>query len=431
MTTRSGDTASREIFWRKTFWVLLPKAVHPATKNRPTDTPHSALGSVSKTVFMRIIHTSDWHIGRVWSGVDLLDTQRQFGTWLCDVVKSEKIDAVLVAGDIYDRAMPSTDAVTVADEIFTNMATAGAVIVVISGNHDSADRLHFGSRFMAGGGLHIRTERADLTALGAPIKLGSPTGGAVEVVCLPFLEPNRIDLADDHGNRTHENVLRVALDHQRKMVADPSRAIVMAHAFVGGGQASESERELVSVGGTSMVSHRLFDGFGYVALGHLHRPQQFGKDGNVVYSGSPIPYSFSEEHQKSVVIIDTANMTTEKIPVGVGRGVTTIKGTLAKILASPAHKGAEQLFVRIELTDKQVQIGAMDRIRNRFPHALELTQPPIDDDGIIIIPDPGKSRSVSVEVRAYMDQYFPKLDHVYEHELANNAIAHVVTTTQE
>jgi len=97
---------------------------------------------------MRILHTSDWHIGRVWSKVDLLDTQRQFGVWLCDLVKSEKIEAVLVAGDIYDRAVPSAEAVSAADEIFTALAAAGATIVAISGNHDSADRLHFGSRFM-------------------------------------------------------------------------------------------------------------------------------------------------------------------------------------------------------------------------------------------------------------------------------------------
>jgi exonuclease SbcD len=223
---------------------------------------------------MRILHTSDWHIGRIWNQVDLLDVQCQFGKWLRDVVATEHIDAVLVAGDVFDTARPRAEAVSVADEIFTNLAAVRATIVVISGNHDSADGLRFGSRFMAGGGLHIRTERADLTALGAPITLTSSTGDSVEVVCLPFLEPNRVDLTAEQGDRTHENVLRVALEHQRTMVVDPSRTIVMAHAFVGGGKTSESERQLVSVGGTGMVNHRLFDGFGYVALGHLHRPHE-------------------------------------------------------------------------------------------------------------------------------------------------------------
>jgi exonuclease SbcD len=379
---------------------------------------------------MRIIHTSDWHIGRVWSGLDLLDTQRQFGAWLCDLVKTEKIDAVLVAGDIYDRAVPSAEAVSLADEIFTNLSAAGATIVAISGNHDSADRLHFGSRFMSGGGLHIRTERADLTSLGAPITLTSPTGGSVDVVCLPFLEPNRVDITEDQGDRTHENVLRVALEHQRTMVADPSRAIVMAHAFVGGGESSKSERDLVSVGGTSMVNHRLFNGFGYVALGHLHRPQQFGTNGNVVYSGSPIPYSFSEEHQKSVVIVDTAGMTSTKIPVGIGRGVVTIKGELAKLLASREYKAAEQLFVRIELTDEQVQIGAMESIRARFPYALELVQTAISDDGSIQEIVGGKARSVAEEVAGYMNEYFEAEQHRFKHDLADKAVAHVVSSTE-
>ena len=379
---------------------------------------------------MRFLHTSDWHIGRVWSGVDLLEAQRHFGAWLCDVVRTENIEAVLIAGDIYDRAVPSADAVAVADEIFTNLAAAGATIVAISGNHDSADRLHFGSRFMAGGGLHIRTERADLTALGAPIAIKAPTGESVDVVCLPFLEPNRVDLTEEQGDRTHENVLSVALQHQRSMVVDPSRAIVMAHAFVGGGESSKSERDLISVGGTSMVNHRLFDGFGYVALGHLHRPQQFGASGNVVYSGSPIPYSFSEEHQKSVVILDTTGMTSTRIPVGIGRGVVTIKGKLDKLLTSREYEAAEQLYVRVELTDEQVQIGAMESIRARFPHALELVQTAINGDGSIEEIVGGRARSVAEEVADYMDEYFDATQHPFKHDFADKAVAHVVNSME-
>jgi exonuclease SbcD len=379
---------------------------------------------------MRILHTSDWHIGRIWNKVDLLETQRQFGNWLRDVVSTENIDAVLLAGDIFDRATPSAEAVSVADEIFTNLAAVGATIVAISGNHDSAERLHFGSRFMAGGGLNIRTERADLTALGLPIPLNSSTEDPVEVVCLPFLEPNRVDLAAEQGDRTHENVLRVALELQRTMVVDPSRAIVMAHAFVGGGEASESERDLVSVGGTSMVNHRLFDGFGYVALGHLHRPQHFGASGNVVYSGSPIPYSFSEEHPKSVVILDTTSWTWTAMPIGIGRGVATITGELNDLLTGHEYTAAEQCYVRVELTDEQIQIGAMERIRARFPHALELNQSAINGDGSIKEIVGAKARSVAEEVSDYMDEYFEARWHRFKHELADKAVAHVVNSTE-
>ena len=362
--------------------------------------------------------------------MDLLDTQRQFGSWLCDLAKDEKIDAILVAGDIYDRAVPSADAVSVADEIFTNLAATGAKIIAISGNHDSADRLHFGSRFMAGGGLHIRTERADLTTIGSPITLASPNGDSIEVVCLPFIEPNRVDLDDDQGDRTHENVLRVALEHQRTLVSNPSRAIVMAHAFVGGGQTSKSERDLVTVGGTGMVNHRLFDGFGYVALGHLHRPQQFGASGNVVYSGSPIPYSFSESHEKSVVIVDTDSMTSKRVPVGIGRGVITIRGKFAELLNSQEFASAEQLFVRIELMDEQIQIGAMDMLRSRFPHALELDPVGVKSDGSIEDIVGGRVRSVAEEVANYMDEYFNAEEHPFKHQLAKMAVAHVVNSTE-
>jgi exonuclease SbcD len=179
-----------------------------------------------------------------------------------------------------------------------------------------------------------------------------------------------------------------------------------------------------------MVNHRLFNGFGYVALGHLHRPQQFGTNGNVVYSGSPIPYSFSEEHQKSVVIVDTAGMTSTKIPVGIGRGVVTIKGELAKLLASREYKAAEQLFVRIELTDEQVQIGAMESIRARFPYALELVQTAISDDGSIQEIVGGKARSVAEEVAGYMNEYFEAEQHRFKHDLADKAVAHVVSSTE-
>lgn len=378
---------------------------------------------------MRILHTSDWHIGRIFSQVDLLEVQQQFGKWLCEVVKSEQIDAILIAGDIYDRGLPSADAVSVADEIFVNLAAAGATIVAISGNHDSADRLHFGSRFMAASGLFIRTERRSLTALGEPIVLSSATD-SVEVVCLPFLEPNRVEIADDQGARTHENVLRVALEHQRGLVKDAGRAIVMAHAFVGGGESSESERELMTVGGTSMVNHRLFDGFAYVALGHLHRPQTFGEKGNVVYCGSPLPYSFSEAHEKSVVILDTQTMLTQRLPVGVGRQVVTISGDLSEILSSSRHKTAEDKFVRIQLTDEDIQIGAIDRVRERFPHVLELTQAAIAGDGTIEKLDGKKTRSVSEEVAAYTEQYFPIEKNPYKHELARSAAMHALSNME-
>jgi exonuclease SbcD len=167
-----------------------------------------------------------------------------------------------------------------------------------------------------------------------------------------------------------------------------------------------------------------------VALGHLHRPQRFGASGNVVYSGSPIPYSFSEEHQKSVVILDTTKMTSTTIAVGIGRGVVTIRGELNDLLTSPKHKHAELLYVRVELTDDQLKIGAMESIRARFPHALELDQAAINGDGSIKEIVGGKARSVAEEVADYMDEYFEATQHRFKHELADKAVAQVINSAE-
>jgi exonuclease SbcD len=180
-----------------------------------------------------------------------------------------------------------------------------------------------------------------------------------------------------------------------------------------------------------MVNHRLFDGFGYVALGHLHRPHvPEGAPSNVVYSGSPIPYSFSEEHRKSVVILDTTGMTWTEMPIGVGRGVTIIRGKLNDLLTGREYSAAEQLYVRVELTDEQIQIGAMESVRARFPHVLEIKQLAMNGDGSIKEIVGGKARSVTEEVSDYMDEYFDASQHRFKHELAKKAVAQVVNSAE-
>lgn len=378
---------------------------------------------------MRLLHTSDWHLGRVWSGVDLLDTQRDFGKWLCGTVTELGIDAVLVSGDVYDKATPSVDSVALADALLTELASTGTSIVVISGNHDSADRLGFGSRFMEAGGLHMRSERADLATLGAPIRLTGTDGEVVDVVCLPYLDPIRVDLDSSCHARTHEGALRAALDHQRSLVADPARAVVMAHAWVGDGPRSESERELVSVGGTSQVDASIFHEFGYVALGHLHRPHHVDGHPQVVYSGSPIPYSFSEVHEKSVVIVDTSDMSwrTERI-TGVGRGVVVLRGTLEQILEDPRYASATDCFVKVTLTDSRIQVAAMHAVQQRFPFALELVQEAIQSDGGTVALAGAPARSPADEVEAYMETYFAGDEHAHKWELATRAVADVAAS---
>lgn len=323
---------------------------------------------------MRLIHTSDWHIGRRFNEHDLLADQADFGDWIVDIVRTEQIDAVLLAGDVFDRSNPAADAISLAGSILERIVDCGATVVMISGNHDSAERLGFASAFTSKGGLHIVTERRALLDISGRVELLGRDGDTVEVLAVPFLEPSRItDLAG--ADRTHEAVIARTLEALRNDATDPARTIVMAHAFVtdGAAQTSESER-MLAVGGVDNVSTEVFDGFGYVALGHLHRPQVVGSE-TVVYSGSPLAYSFSEDHEKSVRIVTTdGGLSSEMITVGAGRPVRTIEGSLEHLLTSGEYADAETGWVRAVLTDDTLQLGAMERLRARFPHILQLDQ---------------------------------------------------------
>lgn len=328
--------------------------------------------SVGVTSGVRLLHSSDWHIGRRFHQVDLLDQQIAFGEWLVELCRAESIDAVLVAGDLFDRATPAGDAVEALDHILGEILATGAAVVAISGNHDSAERLNFGSRAMRSSGLHLRAERRSVLDIGAPVEITGRSGDSVEVLPVPYLDPHRV-LDTGGAQRTHDAVLRTVVRAQIERLRNPSAAIAMAHTFITGGAPSTSEREL-AVGGSSATGIDLFDGLGYVALGHLHRPQEF-HEGRLAYSGSPLAYSFSEEHDKSVRIVECgASITTRVVPIDVGRPVRTIRGTLDDLCRSAAFADAEQAWVRAELTDTDLQLGAIETLRARFPHILELEQ---------------------------------------------------------
>lgn len=249
---------------------------------------------------MRIVHTSDWHLGRTFHGVDLLDDQRRALSHLAALVAEEAADAVVVAGDVYDRSVPSADAVQVYDEGLAQIAAAGAQIVVTSGNHDSATRLGAGSSFAAAGGLHLRTS---IGSIPDPVIL-TDDHGEVAVYGIPYLEPDtaRRQLGIDEACG-HTAVLEAAMDRVRADLAGrDARSVVVAHAFVSGAAASGSERS-ISVGGVETVAAEVFSGVDYVALGHLHSPQRVTD--TVRYSGSLLPYSFGERtHRKAVWVID-------------------------------------------------------------------------------------------------------------------------------
>lgn len=320
---------------------------------------------------MRFLHTSDWHLGRTFHGVDLLDDQRRALAEVAAVVSAEAVDVVVVAGDVYDRSVPSADAVAAYDDALRAIRTAGAQIVVTSGNHDSPTRLGVGSSFAEAGGLHLRTS---CSAIDQPVVL-SDAHGEVAVYGIPYLEP---DAARAHLGvpeaRTHQDVLTAAMDRVRTHLdAHPRRSVVAAHAFVVGGESTGSERS-ISVGGVETVAAGTFSGVDYVALGHLHAPQVVG-DG-IRYSGSVLPYSFGERsHRKAVWIVDLdaqglAGVRRHELPVV--RDLVALRGDLADLLADGAHVVHETAYVSAELTDRARPVDAMRRLRTRFPHAVHV-----------------------------------------------------------
>jgi exonuclease SbcD len=358
---------------------------------------------------MRLLHTSDWHIGKKFEEVDLLPAQAEFCDWIVDLVEKERIDVVLLAGDIFDRATPKAEAVDLVDDVLNRFKAAGVATVAISGNHDSAERLSFGARFMAEADLHIRAERPNLVEIGRPVTITRPSGESVEILPLPYVDPQRVRMPEGMP-RHHDAALEAVISEQRSLLKDPSRTVVMGHAFVAGGIESDSERPL-TIGGTGLVPAHLFDGFGYVALGHLHRPQVVG-DERIVYSGSPMAYSFSEEHAKSVRIVTIADtITSETIPVDVGRPVVTLADSLENLLRSSAYAKHTNSFVRARLTDPTLQLGVMDKLRSRFPHVLSAEQTSLTRQGRMSADDLKESARTSPDqvVDRYLEETFPDM----------------------
>ncbi|MGW1618081.1 exonuclease SbcCD subunit D [Streptomyces sp. NPDC002172] len=325
---------------------------------------------------MRILHTSDWHLGRAFHRVNMLGAQSEFIGHLVATVREHAVDAVVVAGDVYDRAVPPLAAVELFDDALHRLAGLGVPTVMISGNHDSARRLGVGAGLIDRAGIHLRTEPS---ACGTPVVLADAFGD-VAFYGLPYLEPALVKDEFAVERAGHETVLAAAMDRVRAdLAARPpgTRSVVLAHAFVTGGEPSDSERD-ITVGGVAAVPAGVFDGVDYVALGHLHGCQTL--TGRVRYSGSPLAYSFSEAgHRKSMWLVDLAadgTVTAERLDCPVPRPLARIRGTLEDLLADPALTAHEDAWVEATLTDPVRPADPMARLTDRFPHTLSLVFDP-------------------------------------------------------
>jgi exonuclease SbcD len=324
---------------------------------------------------MRLLHTSDWHLGRSFHRVALLDAQAAFVDHLVEVVRTQGVDAVLVSGDVYDRALPPVEAVSLASDALRRLVGAGAQVVVTSGNHDSAPRLGFASRLLELAGLHIR---ADVDRVAEPVLL-SDDHGPVACYGIPYLEPDLLVARWSLGSRSHQSALTEAMRRIRADLASRpagTRAVVLSHAFVAGGARSDSERD-ISVGGVDSVAPFVFDGIDYVALGHLHGRHTLTP--SLRYSGSPLAYSFSEAGQvKGSWLVDLAGPGSGAVPSAVfveapvPRRVSRISGRLDQLMQDPSLAQYEHDWLQITLTDDVRPRGAMARLRERFPHLLVL-----------------------------------------------------------
>lgn len=332
---------------------------------------------------MRLLHTSDWHLGRSFHGTSLLEEQTQAMARIVEMAREEEVDAVLIAGDIYDRAIPPAEAVQLFNDTLAQLRLSGAAVIAIAGNHDSHVRVSVYDPLLSALGVSIRGEvrRSQEPVLVSPRRGGSP----VAIYPLPYLDP----AVDGHLLSTeqlpaarlrHEDVTRLALErlHEDLRGRPGHRSVVVAHTFVAGGEPCESEREL-SVGNVEQVSVGAFAGFDLVALGHLHRCQDL--DGpRLAYSGSPLPYSFSEQHQQKVVRLIELNgagvPAVERIPLNVGRPLATLEGTIEQLLHDPALESATGARVRAVLTDEDLPLQAKPRLQRRFPFIAELRHRP-------------------------------------------------------
>jgi exonuclease SbcD len=320
---------------------------------------------------MRLLHTSDWHLGRSFHRVDMLDAQAAFVDHVVETVRAERVDAVLVSGDVYDRALPPVDAVRLCGEALRRLAEVTRV-VLIAGNHDSAHRLGFGAGLMDAAGVHVRT---DPMSVGEPIMLDKNTA----VYGIPYLEPELLRQPWGLTDRGHAAALTEAM---RRVRADATarpgvRTVVLAHAFVTGGEASDSERD-ISVGGVSHVPVSAFEGIDYAALGHLHGRQRMSE--SVRYSGSPLAYSFSEERQhKGSWLVDIGADGLKEInfvDAPVPRPLARLRGRLDELLTDPAYEPQENSWLQVTLTDPARPAAAMERLCSRFPHTLMLVFEP-------------------------------------------------------
>jgi exonuclease SbcD len=324
---------------------------------------------------MRFIHTADWHLGRLFHGASLVDGHAQLLDQLVDVARDAKPDVILVAGDIYDRAVPPPEAVAVLDDVLSRLVIDLKLpVVLIAGNHDSPGRLNFGSRLLAERRLYVT---GHLPPRCEPLVLRD-AHGPVCFYSIPYAEPSTVrQCIECAGITDHNAAMNAILARVREEHPSDSRSVVIAHAFVAGGRECESERPL-SVGGAGTVDAGAFAGFHYTALGHLHCPQAMS-GGTIRYCGSLMSYSFDESGEsKGVYVVDmdaSGAVDVETVALRPRRAVRRIEGLMADLLKGPSDGDAKDDYLEVMITDPGPVLDAMGRLREVYPNVLHIRRP--------------------------------------------------------
>jgi exonuclease SbcD len=339
---------------------------------------------------MRILHTSDWHIGRTFHGHSTLEALRGVLGTLVTQVRENEVDLVLVAGDVFDSPTPSADCYTLLTDTLVALRDTGARVVVTSGNHDSAARLGFQSRLLRDG-IHVLT---DPRRVHVPVTIAD-ADGPVHVYGIPFLEPTLLRHEWD-GVRTQESAMTHAMDLIRADLAERAgRSIVLAHCFAAGVEPTPQLERDIQQGGLDVVPLTVFEGVHYAALGHIHGRQQLGE--RVHYCGAPLHYSFGEGGKpRGSWLVDLGAdgaVATTWLELPVPRPLATLRAPMAELLTDARFEEYRDAWVQVEYTDTLPEREAMRRLQERFPHCAVVVHAPAERAT-------GDGRSYSQRVRA-------------------------------
>lgn len=324
---------------------------------------------------MKFIHTSDWHLGRQFHNVSLLDDQQAVLDQLIQYIENNPVDAVVVAGDIYDRSVPPTIAIELLNKVVKRICgELNTPMILISGNHDGAERLGFGSEQMKNAGLHIISNFEDMLT---PVVIETESAGKVAFYGMPYNDPEQVRFAYQEPVSTHDQAHKLLAEKITEQFQPEQCNVLVSHCFVDGAIESESERPL-SIGGSDRVSHEHFLNFDYVALGHLHQPQKKGEE-YIRYSGSLMKYSFGEQNQKKgftlVEIDQNGFVSAEHVDLAAPHEMRIVEGELEQVIEQGKTDPKNEDYLLVRLMDKHAILNPMEKLRTVYPNVLHLEKP--------------------------------------------------------